>query len=122
MVKDLRIGVLVRHWAEGVAKGFLEHLDYRILAENYSVRGGELDLVAQDGETLVFVEVRQRANARHGSPAESLQPQKLARLRNAALHYLVEHYGRDDLPLRFDAVLITGSREKHRLEHLKNAF
>lgn len=112
----------MRHWAEGVAKGFLEHQGYRILAENYSVRGGELDLVAQDGEVLVFVEVRQRADSRHGGPAESLQPGKLERLRDAALHYLVEHYRRDDLPLRFDAVLITGSRERHRLEHLKNAF
>lgn len=90
-----------------------------MVAQNYHVRGAELDLVARDGELLVFVEVRQRTSDRFGSAAESIGPAKQRRLRRAALSYLIATYGRDDLPLRFDAVLLSGDRASYHLEHLK---
>ena len=92
------------------------------MAENYSVRGGELDLVVQAGEVIVFVEVRQRRSNRFGSAAESINARKIARLRRAALQYLVTSYGRDDLPVRFDAILIEGSPDRHALQHLEAVF
>lgn len=112
----------MRHWAEEVARQYLIGLGYPILAENYHMRGAELDLIAKDGDTLVFVEVRQRSSSHFGSPAESIRPAKMQRLRKAALHYTTSCYGRDDLLMRFDAILLEGSQDKYQLEHLKNAF
>ena len=113
---------MARHWAEEVARRYLEDRGYGVLETNYTCRRGEIDLIAQEGETLVFVEVKQRKNAMYGTPAESISPAKIAKLRVTALHYLTEVHGRDDLPLRFDAVLLTGTLENHRLEHLKGVF
>ncbi len=112
----------MRHWAEAVAKAHLLELGYRVLAENYSLRGAEVDLIADDDGVLVVLEVKQRRSDAYGSPAESITPKKIARLRQAALVYMAERYGRDDLPLRFDAVLVSGTEARYRLEHLKGVF
>jgi putative endonuclease len=110
----------MRHWAETIAKQHLLLKGYALLAENYSIRGGEIDLIMQDREVIVFVEVRQRLKETHGTAAESITPHKLQRLQKTALGFLVEHYKRDDLALRFDAVLILGNKKSYRLEHLEN--
>jgi len=110
----------VRNWAETAARRYLEECGYATLAENYYTRRGELDLVMRDGGVTVFVEVRQRKDHRFGAPGETIDAQKLGRLRAVALHFLARTYGRDDVPARFDAVLITGSRGRYRLEHLKD--
>lgn len=111
---------MTRHWSEELARRYIESLGYRILAQNHTLRGGEIDLVAQDGSTLVFIEVKQRSSGRYGTPGEAITPRKLERLRRGALHYMVTRYKRDDLPLRFDAILVHGHQNTHRLEHLKN--
>ncbi len=111
---------MARHWAEGVARNYLEARGYVFLAENYASRQGELDLVMQDGEVIVFVEVRQRRGARYGGPAESLTRAKLGRLRQTALQFLLERYKQDDLSARFDAVLLEGDEQSYRLEHLRD--
>jgi putative endonuclease len=108
----------LRHWAEEVARDFLTGRGYELLAENYPVRGGEIDLVMRLGEETIFVEVRQRSRADYGSAGETLDARKLSRLRRAARIYLVRLYGREDLPTRFDAVLVHGTRRSHRVEHL----
>ena len=110
----------MRHWAETIAKRHLLLSGYALLAENYSVRGGEIDLVMQDRDTIVFVEVRQRASESHGTAAETITSRKIQKLQKTALSFLVEKFQRDDLPVRFDAVLITGTEAKYRLEHLEN--
>lgn len=110
---------MARHWSETVAKTYLEVKGYTCLAQNYSVRGAELDLVMQQGERIIFVEVRQRRRTDYGSAAESITPAKLQRLQHAALHYLMATFKRDDLPLRFDAVLLEGTRATHNLIHLE---
>ena len=112
----------MRHWAEAVAKRYLEAHGYRIVAENYTVRGAEIDIIAELGELTVIAEVRQRRSSLYGTPAESITPQKLARLERATLHYLAERRGRDDLPLRFDARHLSGDAEDYRLEHLEGIF
>ncbi len=110
----------MRHWAETIAKRHLLLKGYALLAENYSIRGGEIDLIMQDRETIVFIEVRQRAKDTHGTAAESITRYKIQRLQKTALSFLVERYQRDDLPVRFDAVLVLGNEKSHRLEHLEN--
>lgn len=113
---------MTRHWSERVAKGFLEGLGYHVLEENFTVRGGEIALIAKDGAVLVFAEVKQRSTARYGSAAEAIGAKKTSRVRRAALLYLVKSYGHDDVPVRFDAVLVEGPRTGYRVKHLKGVF
>jgi putative endonuclease len=87
----------------------------RVLARNFRVKGGEIDLVCRDGATTVFVEVRRRARADFGGAAYSITSTKQRRLVLAARHWLARH-GEDDC--RFDCVLIDGDK----LEWVKNAF
>ncbi|MEW6165129.1 MAG: YraN family protein [Pseudomonadota bacterium] len=87
----------------------------RVLARNFRVRGGEIDLVCRDGEATVFVEVRRRAGSGFGGAAWSITPAKQKRLILAARHWLARH---GEPACRFDCVLIDGDR----LEWLKDAF
>ena len=103
--------------AEEAAAIFLQQQGLIITGRNYHCRFGEIDLIARDGETLVFVEVRMRNSNAFGGAAASITPGKQAKLLRTARHYLS---GCRQLPVcRFDAVLINGS---HRPEWLKNVF
>ena len=90
--------------AEDAAARFLERNGLTILARNYRTRLGEIDLIARDGATLVFVEVRMRANERCGGGAESIGWRKRARIEAAARQYLA-HIRREP-PCRFDVVTL----------------
>jgi putative endonuclease len=90
--------------AEALAARFLEGQGLTILARNFRTRRGEIDLIARDGDTLVFVEVRLRRAASHGGAAESITAAKRARLVAAAQYYLLRVPGPP--PCRFDAVLL----------------
>jgi putative endonuclease len=106
-------------WAEVLAAGHLEQAGLRILEFNYRIRGGEIDLIAVDSsQTTIFVEVKQRSSDSFGSAGEFINARKAALIRRAALHYL----GRDDLPCRFDAVLVEGAETKARVTWLQDAF
>lgn len=111
-----------RHWAEALARRHLEDQGWKVLETNYTVRGGEIDIVARDGATLVFVEVRQRRTMRYGHPAETLDHRKAARLRGVARRYLAERLADPDAPSRFDAVLVVGGPERPRLTHLRDVL
>lgn len=89
--------------AEALAAAFLERQGLRVLTRNYRIRGGELDLVCRDGQTLVFVEVRLRTQAGFGGAAASITAGKRRRLILAARHYLLRH---PEAPCRFDCVLL----------------
>ena len=108
----------MRHWAEDAAKRYLLAQGYRILAENYTVRGAEVDLIAVKDGVIVIAEVKQRRSERFGTPAEMISRKKLARLQGAALHYISAEFGRDDLPLRFDALLFLGTEMDYQVTHL----
>ena len=108
--------------AEDRALAHLLGLGHVLLARNYRIRGGEIDLVTRQGGVIVFTEVRQRRSDAYGSPLESLTPRKMALLSRAALHYLARELGRDDLPCRFDVVSIRGSEAAGELTHLENVL
>jgi len=110
----------MRHWAEARAQAHLEQRGWRLLEANAVVRGGEIDLVMRDGPVTVAVEVRQRGSLRFGGAAESLLPAKLQRVRRSLRLWSLRHYGRDDVALRVDALLIHGAEDEHRLEHFEN--
>ena len=109
-----------QHWAEALARQHLEAKGYRLLTTNHREKAGEIDLVMRDGESLVFVEVRQRRSDLRGSAAESIGAQKLRRLTAAAGLYMLRNYGTTDLDCRFDAVLISGTEESCTVEHLQH--
>ena len=92
--------------AEQQAARFLQQQGLHELKKNYHCRLGEIDLVMQDGATLVFVEVRQRRDVRFGDALESIDTRKQRRIRQAAEHYLLHHTWTG--PCRFDAIGING--------------
>lgn len=105
--------------AEDLAARHLQHLGWRILDRNYRIRRGELDLVALEGETLSFVEVRARKDARFGAPEETVGAVKQSRLVRAAQHWLASRGGSHaHRPCRFDVIGIEGGR----LRLIKDAF
>lgn len=111
-----------RHWAETLARRHLESLGWRVLDANYTVRGGEIDLIARDGATVVFVEVRQRRTPAHGHPGETLDRRKLTRLARTARRYLAERLREPDARARFDAVLVVGGPRTARITHLRDVL
>ena len=104
--------------AENLAALFLQQQGLKLIARNYRCRYGEIDLIAREGKTLVFVEVRMRASERFGGAAASITAGKRHKLLRTARHYLA---GATRTPAcRFDALLVNGA--DHSVEWLKNAF
>ena len=106
--------------AEAEAAAWLEARGLKVRERNWRCRFGELDLVCDDGGTLVFVEVRARARADFGGAAASITAAKQARLTAAARQYL-SALPRTP-PCRFDCVLVSGNDGRHTIEWLRNAF
>ena len=104
--------------AEVLAAEYLQQQGLKLLTSNYRCRFGEIDLVMQDGVTLVFVEVRMRSNPRFGSAADSITPAKQRKLLVTAQHYLQQHGERSS---RFDAVIMH-SLAAQDIQWLRNAF
>ena len=103
--------------AEARAAEYLQAQGREVLARNYRIPGGEIDLVTREpGGTLVFTEVRQRRQSRYGSAAESVTPRKLALMHRAALEYLTRELGRDDLPCRLEVIAVDGDAKTGTLQ------
>lgn len=109
-------------FGERLAAAHLEAKGYRIRARNYRCREGEIDIVAEDGETLVFVEVRTRRGDTLGGPAESVTVTKEARLVTAATSY-VQALARPPADQRIDviAVQLSPSGRLLSIEHIEGA-
>ena len=106
--------------AEARAARYLEGRGLTIVERNYRSRYGEIDLIARDGATLVFVEVRARASNTFGGAAASITASKREKLTRTALHYLARA-GRTP-PCRFDAVLLAGTGDSAAVEWIQDAF
>ncbi len=108
---------------EEAAVRLLGRRGYRIRERNVRCPMGELDVVAEDGGTLVFVEVKTRSTVEYGNPFESISPMKQRRLLRLAVYYLATRR-LADRPCRFDAVavIIAPDGRVQRLELLVNAF
>lgn len=107
--------------AEDLAAAYLTNAGLRILTRNFRVRGGEIDCIALDGETLVFVEVRLRRNSRFGGAAASVDLRKQQRIIHAAHCYLLRFPGQSNRPCRFDCVLLN-TLDANQLEWIQDAF
>jgi len=107
---------------ESAAEQYLRNKGYRILARNVRSSVGELDLVAEDGQVLVFVEVKARRTDAFGGAIHAVHQRKQAKLIQLAAQYLARHHLKDR-PCRFDVVLLQGTKaEASQIEHIQNAF
>jgi len=104
---------------EDLACSLLEENGLRVLERNVRFRDGEIDLIAVDGATLVFVEVKWRRNDARGAPAEAVTPKKRERVIRAARHWLAENPGRA-AAVRFDVVAIRD--EPPQVDWIRGAF
>jgi putative endonuclease len=106
---------------EDAAAELLRSRGYRIVAKNHRCRLGEVDLVAEKGDLLVFVEVRTRATAAFGGPEETVNLRKQRRVIAAARDYLAQRRG-PARALRFDVVAVVDGPKGPSLMHFENAF
>lgn len=109
---------------EAMAAEYLRENGYELLASQFRCRFGEIDLIAEQEGTLLFVEVKLRTNLRYGMPRESVTAKKQEKLRSAALLYLSMHGL--DAPARFDVAEVytdvRHSARSTRIEYIENAF
>ena len=102
---------------EADAKAFLLQKGAKILEANYRRPTGEIDIIARQGKTLLFVEVKRRSSLRYGRPAEAVDRKKQAHILRTAQLYLQENHLRD-VPLRFDVIEVLPGQ----IRHIENAF
>ena len=106
---------------EDLAVAELERRGYVILDRRYRTRHGEIDVVARDGDTTVFIEVKARTSAEFGTAAEAVTPQKQRRLGSMAVDYQARH-GLLERPCRFDVVAVDGAGAGAAITVYRSAF
>ena len=109
-------------YSEKFARKWLRRHGLRHVTSNWHCSAGELDLVMQDGDCLVIVEVRYRADCTRGGALESITTEKIRRICLAARHYLHTHQQYADSPLRFDVFAISGPSDNLRADWRRAAF
>ncbi|MGL4363164.1 MAG: YraN family protein [Cellulosilyticaceae bacterium] len=102
---------------EQKAMQYLEEKGYNILETNFRTRFGEIDIIARDGNIIVFIEIKYRRTSRCGYPRESVTKQKQQKIRQVASFYLVQKKSYEK-PLRFDVIEYLGED----ITHIQNAF
>jgi putative endonuclease len=114
---------LLGQWGEKHCHGLLKRKGLKTLTRNFSCKTGEIDLIMVDTDsTIVFIEVRTRADETFGSVESSITAPKKARLIRTARYFLATH-NIDDRPLRFDIVtIVLGSKGPPQIRHYQNAF
>ena len=100
------------------AIAYLEENGYKIITSNYHCKKGEIDIIAEDGEYLVFCEVKYRTNEGSGNPLEAVNIKKQKTISKCALYYLMEQGIMDDVSCRFDVIGIL----RDDIFLIKNAF
>jgi putative endonuclease len=109
-------------WGEIQAKQYLEKKGFNILATNYYTRYGEIDIVAKEGEEIVFIEVKTRSSHNYGFPEEAVTEKKQEHMIQAAAMYF-QTQAIENVPWRLDVISITcreGNRSKFDLLHFEN--
>ncbi|MCD4654244.1 YraN family protein [bacterium] len=109
---------------EGYARGYLKRCGYNLVKAPFNCRSGEIDIIAMDGNTLVFIEVKIRRSDQFGSPIEAVTPAKQRKIARVAQVYLAYYNKRNFEYCRFDVLGIkadpaTGINE---IIHIKDAF
>lgn len=121
----MRVKDAVGRFGEGVAVRVVEGAGMQVLDRNWRCRDGEIDLVARDGSTLVFIEVKTRSSLVCGVPAAAVDRRKVARVRRLAVRWMSEHRELDQFwaTVRFDVIAVVRQASgQPNVEHLRAAF
>ena len=106
---------------EDLAFDFISSRGYRIISRNYRTRFGEIDIIAADGPTICFIEVKTRRQARYGLPEEAVQRYKQRHMVKAAIHFLKSKHLMEG-PSRFDVVSIEFTDDQPQISLIQSAF
>jgi len=102
--------------AEDLAVKYLKKQGFKIVCRNWRARTAEIDIIAEDGPTLVFVEVKARSSGQFGLPEEAVTPAKQKKMKQAAMDFIIRR--KKDAPMRFDVI----SMRPEGIEHIRDAF
>ena len=110
-------------WGEDRALDHIKSKGYVLLDRNYSKKWGEIDLIARDGDTVVFIEVKTRRTSAYGYASEYVDSRKIARIQKTCISYM----GTDDADMRFDVIevyygMIADKPCVKEINHIENAF
>ena len=106
---------------EALAVRCLKKAGYKIIETNYRTRLGEIDIIARDKDTIVFVEVKSRRSVHFGNPKQAVTLQKQRKISMVALYYL-KTTGQSTAKARFDVVTVISNQDEPQVEIIKNAF
>ena len=107
---------------ESIAELYLRGQGFAILEKNYRRKTGEIDIVAREGDTIVFVEVKARRNLAYGPPQLAVTPFKQRQIARTALTWLA-HHKKPNAIARFDVIaILIPDHEVPQIEHIRNAF
>ena len=106
---------------ENRAVEYLDKKGYMILQRNYRCRAGEIDIIAAEGSTLCFIEVKTRTSLRHGMPCEAVDRRKLEHIKRAASVYM-GRYRHDCDSARIEVVEVLYLKKKYYIRHIKNVL
>ena len=106
---------------EALAARKLIKAGYKIIETNYRTRLGEIDIIAKEDDTIVFVEVKSRRSVHFGNPKQAVTLQKQRKISMVALYYL-KATGQSTARARFDVVTVISNRDRPQVEIIKNAF
>jgi putative endonuclease len=119
---DVRNKIATGQAAELLACSFLEKKGLQLLHRNYRCLRGEIDLIMQDQDDIVFVEVRMRSKSNYGSAIESIDLRKQTKIIAAATYYLCQKNWFDKVNCRFDVIGISYAQTGATLEWIRDAF
>lgn len=111
----------IGRWGEKKAKSFLKEKGYKIIAENFRVKQGEIDLIVKKKNVLVFVEVKTRKTNFFGPPQAAVNFQKQRKIKTIAKLFLLKNEFKN-YKKRFDVISIVYENQKTNIEHYKNTF
>lgn len=103
---------------EELAVSYLTEHNVKLLARNFYFHGGEIDLIAKDGEYVCFIEVKYRKSNRFGAPEEAVTPAKQKKIIQGAKYFLYKNHYPTDTPCRFDVISVYGED----INWIKDAF
>ena len=117
-MKDKELGNI----GESLAVKYLRKQGYGILIKNFRTRIGEIDIIAQKSNMIIFIEVKTRISFQYGCPAEAVGYRKQCKLKKVAEGYLTQKNSWNS-PCRFDVIEVIAATDKsYRIHHIKNAF
>ena len=120
MMEDIRKALGSR--GEDLAVKYLKKKGYKVIERNYRCQWGEIDLVARQGDTVIFVEIKARTSSDFGLPQDAVGRFKQEKLIQAARAYMAEHHLQETIPARFDVVAVQLTPSGPDIELIQDAF